>query len=49
MFDQDKSGTIDFEEFLEMLKYLNLPIERNTAQRIFAEAQKGDGTIGQDE
>jgi hypothetical protein len=49
MFDQDKSGALDFDEFLEMLKYLNLPLERPQAQRIFAEAQKGDGTMGQDE
>src|SRR4051812_43226458 len=49
MFDQDKSGCLDFEEFLDVLKYLNLPLSKNKALRIFSEVEKGDGTIGQDE
>lgn len=49
MFDQDKSGVIDFDEFMEMLKYLRLPLERNHALRIFSEAHRGNGTMGQDE
>jgi len=49
MFDQDKSGTIDFEEFMEMLKYMHLPLDRPKALRIFSEAQKGDGNMGHDE
>lgn len=49
MFDQDRNGNLDFEEFMDVLKYLNLPLSKSKALRIFSEVEKGDGTIGPDE
>jgi hypothetical protein len=49
LFDKDKNGNLDFDEFSDMLKYLNLPLSQNKALRIFSEVQKGDGTVGENE
>ena len=49
MFDKDGSNSLDFNEFAELLKYLNMPLSKNKALRIFSECEKGDGTIGPDE
>jgi len=46
--DQDKSGALTFEEFMDVLKYLNMPLSQNVALRIFSECEK-DGVIGPDE
>jgi hypothetical protein len=49
MFDKDKNGNLDFGEFLDMLKYLNLPLSHTKALNVFSEVQKGDWTIGEQE
>jgi Ca2+-binding EF-hand superfamily protein len=47
--DQDNNGFLTYEEFLELMKYLNLPLSNNVALRIFSEAKKADSTMGPDE
>jgi len=48
MGDIDKSGSLSFDEFCEVLKYLNMPLSQNVALRIFSECEK-DGVMGPDE
>jgi hypothetical protein len=43
-----KSGGLEYNEFVELLKHLNLPITANRALRIFSESEQGDGTLGPD-
>jgi hypothetical protein len=47
--DTDKSGSLSFDEFMDLLRYMNLPLSQNVALRIYSEVQRFDGTIGQDE
>jgi len=47
--DTNKSSSLTFDQFVDLLKYLSLPLSPNVALRIFSEVQRGDGTLGPDE
>jgi len=49
MFDKDQSGDIDFKEFLELTKYLQLGLTENQCMKIFSEAAKADGLLDKDD
>jgi len=49
MFDRDNSGDIDFAEFLDLTKYLQLNMSDNQAMKIFAKSAKADGFLNKDE
>jgi len=48
MADIDKSGALSFDEFVDILKYLNMPLSQNVSLRVFSECEK-DGVMGPDE
>jgi len=48
MFDKDTSGDINFEEFLDLTKYLQLNLSDNQALKIFSQSAKADGFLDQD-
>jgi len=43
MFDADGSGTVDFAEFQETLKYMNIDISPHKAMKIFSEVADAEG------
>jgi len=47
--DTNKSSSLTFDQFVDLLKYMSLPLSPNVALRIFGEVQRGDGTLGPDE
>eukprot|EP01006_Ploeotia_vitrea_P023713 TRINITY_DN56295_c0_g2_i1.p1 TRINITY_DN56295_c0_g2~~TRINITY_DN56295_c0_g2_i1.p1 ORF type:complete len:290 (-),score=56.78 TRINITY_DN56295_c0_g2_i1:81-884(-) len=50
MFDKDKSGQIEYEEFVELLRYMNLRVTKEKARKLFARADAdGDGMIAYNE
>jgi len=48
MFDQDHSGTMDFEEFLDLIKYLHLNLTESQAMKIFSQTSQADGFVDKD-
>jgi len=48
MFDKDTSGDINFEEFLDLTKYLQLNLSDNQALKIFSQSAKADGFLDED-
>jgi len=49
MFDKDQSGDIKFEEFLDLVKYLQLNLTETQSLRIFSQSAKADGFLDKDE
>eukprot|EP01006_Ploeotia_vitrea_P023712 TRINITY_DN56295_c0_g1_i1.p1 TRINITY_DN56295_c0_g1~~TRINITY_DN56295_c0_g1_i1.p1 ORF type:complete len:292 (-),score=66.40 TRINITY_DN56295_c0_g1_i1:171-980(-) len=50
MFDKDKSGQIEYDEFIELLRYMNLHVTKEKARKLFARADTdGDGAIAYNE
>jgi hypothetical protein len=47
--DTDKTASLSFSEFMNVLKYISLPLSQSVALRIFSGVERGDGTIGQEE
>jgi len=45
IFDADKSGQLDFGEFLSLLKFLNLNLPRQRAMQLFNTCAGADGNI----
>jgi len=45
IFDADKSGQLDFSEFLSLLKFLNLNLPRQRAMQLFNTSAGADGNI----
>jgi len=43
MFDADGSGSVDFSEFQETLKYMNIDISPHKAMKIFSEVANAEG------
>jgi len=48
LIDKDKSGDVDFNEFLDLLKYLRFDMSENQALKIFAQSAKADGFLSPD-
>jgi len=48
MFDKDHSGDINFEEFLDLTKYLKLNLTDHQSMKIFSQSAKGDGLLDKD-
>ncbi len=42
MFDKDRSGSLDFDEFCELCKYMGLFLNRETLLQLYAEADEND-------
>jgi len=49
MFDKDQSGDIKFDEFLDLVKYLQLNLTEIQSLRIFSQSAKADGFLDKDE
>jgi len=45
IFDKDGSGKVNFEEFSEMIKYMNMDISDHQALKIFSEAADAQGLL----
>lgn len=50
MFDKDKNGTLDFQEFCELCKYMGLFLNKEILLQLYAEADENDNNnIDKDE
>merc|ERR1712167_399351 len=50
MFDKDESGSINYDEFVEISRFMNLNLSRERAMKIFSEADAdASGWISYDE